>query len=305
MSKFGAIIVTFNPVIELLKSNINAIVDQVDALILVDNGSKNIEEIEKLIQGKSNIKICKLDSNLGIAKAQNAGMVELCKENFDWSLILDQDSIVPKNTIEVYRKTRQFEFTDTAILAARHIDNNWNDQQKESYFGSLDNKVISVDMVIASGNLVKIEAWKNVGGFDEKLFIDQVDFDFDVKLLMMKYKIYQVDEVIMEHEIGETIQRPLLSKILLYKTATLFIDHSAFREYYISRNSIIFAKRYPEFRPKGKLQILKIILDTRKLLGYKRPRFAKIISSIKGIKDGLLYSTKKDIEFQNFLRKLN
>lgn len=38
-------IVTFNPDIELLRKNIEAICAQVDLVIIVDNGSRNLEDI--------------------------------------------------------------------------------------------------------------------------------------------------------------------------------------------------------------------------------------------------------------------
>ena len=39
-------IVLYNPDVERLHENINGIINQVDALILIDNGSDNIKEIE-------------------------------------------------------------------------------------------------------------------------------------------------------------------------------------------------------------------------------------------------------------------
>lgn len=41
-------IVLFNPEIDRLVDNIEAIYKQVDKLLLVDNDSKNIEDVEKL-----------------------------------------------------------------------------------------------------------------------------------------------------------------------------------------------------------------------------------------------------------------
>lgn len=303
MSGFGAIIVTFNPNINILKDNISSVINQVDTIVVLDNGSSNVKNIELLVKDINDDKIMliQLHENLGIAKAQNIGMKIIEEQKLDWSFILDQDSVLPTDAICLYTGTKEFLAKDTAILSARHVDDKWNEAQRKSYFGELDMKVIPVKLVIASGNLVRVSAWRDVGGFDDDLFIDQVDFDFDAKLLLKDYKVYQVDAVVMKHQIGKTIQRPVLSKLLLYKSTTLFIDHSPFREYYIAKNSIIFAKRYPELRIKGNLQILKIILDTRKILGYEKPRWSKIFKSIKGIVAGLMYNPKKDIKFQLFL----
>ena len=45
-------IVTYNPDITRLVENINAIYNQVDNVIIVDNNSKNIAEIEQTIKAK-------------------------------------------------------------------------------------------------------------------------------------------------------------------------------------------------------------------------------------------------------------
>ena len=47
--KILAGIVLFNPDIERLKQNAAAILPQVDCLLAVDNGSTNLEEIEKAL----------------------------------------------------------------------------------------------------------------------------------------------------------------------------------------------------------------------------------------------------------------
>ena len=45
--KYLAGIVTFNPDIERLNENISAIINQVDKVVVVDNGSENADDIKK------------------------------------------------------------------------------------------------------------------------------------------------------------------------------------------------------------------------------------------------------------------
>lgn len=70
----GAVIVTFNPEIDRIRENINAIVNQVSCVLIVDNASKNITDIMELIDGIDSVKLITLKDNLGIAAAQNTGM---------------------------------------------------------------------------------------------------------------------------------------------------------------------------------------------------------------------------------------
>ena len=87
-----------------LRDNINAIYSQVDKLIIVDNKSENLNDIEYFVEKYENIILIKNNDNLGIAKALNQIMeVGLC-ERADWVLTLDQDSVVSKFLISEYRK---------------------------------------------------------------------------------------------------------------------------------------------------------------------------------------------------------
>ena len=63
-------IVTYNPDIELLIKNINAISDQVNKVIIVDNGSINWNNWSNRILSK-NVEIIRNRNNDGIAKALN------------------------------------------------------------------------------------------------------------------------------------------------------------------------------------------------------------------------------------------
>ena len=113
----GALIVTFNPDIEVLKSNVDAIAKQVDVLVIVDNGSNNLNEIETLDVEN----IIALGENKGIAYALNTGMEFLEERNMDWVLTLDQDSVVPQDLIEKFTTQEEFQKEKTAILAAKLV----------------------------------------------------------------------------------------------------------------------------------------------------------------------------------------
>lgn len=297
MTKIGALIVTFSPELLRLKENIDAIIKQIDQIVLVDNGSSNVDAIEKMAEPYG-INVIRLHNEHGIAGAQNEGMKFLMDAGMDWGLTLDQDSVLPKNGIEKYTKTPVFNDATTGILAAQYDDPNWTDDQRAAKLDSTGKAIVEKKMVIASGNLVKISAWKEVGGYDEWMFIDQVDFDFNAKLLIAGYKIWQVNEVVMNHEVGKVVQNKILAKILLFPKTAIFSDHSAFREYYIQRNTIVYSKRYPEFR-RHRLQTLVSMIQSRRILVYSNP-LPKLFAAWKGIIDGIKYAPSLDVKFMAF-----
>lgn len=64
-------IVLFNPEISRLKKNISTITNQVEKIVLFDNGSSNIEEIKEVALGNSKLILIQSKKNIGIAAALN------------------------------------------------------------------------------------------------------------------------------------------------------------------------------------------------------------------------------------------
>ena len=109
MPKFAAGIVLYNPKQEQLEKNITHIIDQVDRLYLVDNGSDHIEEVRRKYEGDPRVLILSMGENKGIAAALNRMMAEGEAEGFDWVLTLDQDSICESDLLQKYAPYLDFD----------------------------------------------------------------------------------------------------------------------------------------------------------------------------------------------------
>lgn len=288
----GALIVTFDPDIQVLRLNIVAISSQVDDLVIVDNGSKNVADVEAL--AINNINLIKLETNKGIAFALNRGMEYLESKGNLWALTLDQDSIVPGNLVKKLTQQREYYESDTGILSAKFVD-----KGQVNYIDKSTDTIID-PLAITSGSLTNISAWRHAGGFDEWLFIDTVDHDFNYRLLGLGYKVFKVNSVQFNHSLGEAVNRPFLKKILLLKKNSQASDHSAFRQYYIYRNGMVLVKRYAKNKP---FKTLKLIATMRVLLLFKNP-VSKLKAACHGLRDGFKYSEKKDVFFQGYRDKL-
>jgi rhamnosyltransferase len=282
--KIGTVIVTFNPQINLLEKNIKHIYEQVDYICVVDNNSKGKLEVKECVEKFDNAIFIELGENLGIARAQNEGFAFFDSKNFDWVLTLDQDTILPYNYIN--KLTSRNIIGNIGILTGAYVDKKWNDEQVKIMKSKRREKIQSINEEISSGNLVLIEAWKNVKGFDEELFIDYVDFDFDYKLIRAGYKIYRVNEIEFAHEIGEPISENFFTYLLLLHNRDMF-DHSPERMFYMNRNRIIVRKRYPEFGSPIKVTIREV-LNLREIILMKSPRLKKFKLAVLGIIKGIL-----------------
>lgn len=155
-------IVTYNPDIELLIKNINAISDQVNKVIIVDNGSINWNNWSNRILSK-NVEIIRNRNNDGIAKALNQICTYAVENDYDYVLTLDQDSIAPLDLVEQLSVHMS---KDTAIVAPNIVYRN-----NENYADNITEGCEEVEWVITSASLTNLSVWKELSGFDERLFI--------------------------------------------------------------------------------------------------------------------------------------
>lgn len=271
-------IVLYNPELTRLKENINSIIKQVNKLIIVDNNSDNKIEVKKLIDEYPNIILIENKINVGIAKALNLMCKRAYGDNYEWILTLDQDSVCPPNIIREYEK--KINIPNLGILCP--LINDLNNPLKE-----INNQDNTVEKCITSGSLVRLEAWSKVGGFDEWMFIDLVDFDFSKKIISKSYIIKQINSVILIHEIGS------IKKFnILFKEINV-MNHSAFRKYYMARNNLYFAKKYRLDESYVRAIIKNMKLFTLTLI-FENQKHSKIKAIIKGTIDGFRADSTQD-----------
>lgn len=262
-------IVTYNPNIDRLIKNIDAIYDQVNDIIIVDNGSSNIIEIEKIISKYLHIILIKLNYNAGIATALNKIMYEAKELNYSWCLTLDQDSIVPENIISNFYKY----LNQNVGIISPLIDYHNNESLK------LSDSCNEVDRCITSASLTNINAWETIGGFDDKMFIDYVDFDFCKRLKESNYIILRCNSVILNHSLGNVEKKYFFGReIPIY-------NHSYMRTYYFSRNFVYYIRKNCTFRDG----ILEIKGNYRWFLSkilFENHKIKKILIILKGFYAG-------------------
>lgn len=265
-------IVLFNPEIERLKENISKIINQVDKVLLVDNGSKNIREIENLIRNQDRLELIKYTSNRGIAFALNEIKRFAELNNYKWFLTLDQDSVSEDNLIKQYEEfINKHEVSKVGCITCNIIDRNF----------STSNKIVDfqyINYCITSGSFMNTSIIKEIGGFDESMFIDKVDTDICWNLIKHGYMIVRIEYVGLLHEIGHAKQISLG-----YRKWELY-NHSAFRRYYMCRNSSYLLKKYSD------LYVTKIffkeIFQTLLVFCFECEKLKKLKKGLIGFVDG-------------------
>lgn len=271
-------IVLYNPNIDRLKLNLDSIIDQVSMVYLLDNDSDNINEINHLLRNYSNVQLIKSNTNKGIAWALNRLCEKTIEYGTEWILTLDQDSISPRNIIEKLSVNTSRE--RAGIICPKIVDLN------AGVLGKENSEIESVKQCITSGSLLNLHAWKSVNGFDEVMFIDNVDFEFCYRLKKHGWNIYRDNQVELIHEIGN-IQ---IKKILCFRV--IVKNHDAFRKYYIAKNTIYFARKNKQIMIKASLQVMKQMLI---VVFYETDKTEKIKRILQGVIDGYRIDIDKQL----------
>jgi len=277
-------ITLFEPDINRLRENVLATIGQVERIYLIDNGSKNIEKIKSEFGGSQKIEIIENNQNFGIATALNQMCNMAIKDGFDYIMTLDQDSVPESDLIEKY--SRYLDMDKVALITPRFIDDN---EFEEST--AIGNEPYSfVERCNTSASLVKLSAFNEVGGFDDKMFIDCVDFDYCTTLLKNGYKILRDNEAILHHRLGEAKEvrffipfGKLLGIKKLQKPLYTY-NHSPLRTYYYARNIRYYAFKHKDFinlKTEKRVYLKWLVLK----LFFEKQKFARLRAIIKGKKD--------------------
>lgn len=280
-------VVTYNPDIGILDSNLCTLCPQVNEVFVVDNGSGNVKNILGLLQRFPNVSVYTNDNNLGIAQALNWLCGLAFHKSYQWIVTMDQDSMCDNLMIT---KLSEMIRNDIGIIAPR-VEFRDKGMLIEATYNKTD-AVEKIDACITSGSLTNLEAWRLIGGFDEWMFIDHVDNEFCAHLKQKGYQIVRVNDALLYQRAGD------MKHITLFGKPIMLPYYSTFRNYYICRNTVYFIRKYwktidllREIRSFVYSQAIKLIFEKGRLRNLK--------SSFLGIRDGII----KKKEYVNYCNK--
>jgi rhamnosyltransferase len=249
MTEIAGVTVLYNPEPEHLH-NLNSHASQVNRLFVVDNSpADNTPLITKYLDPAHwpGVKYVPNKENLGIAKALNQGASLAGLKGYTRLLTMDQDSWLPQGTVALLSTIfdRQEKMNHNPGLVAAHAVAHC--RVNESYtLPDPDSLHIDSPLLLpGSGNLICLRAHVLVGGFNEHYFIDDVDFEYCLRLRQAGYKISWLPEVLFGHSLGRTTWH----SIGKWKNVPAY-NHPPLRRYYITRNRLFTLKRYARSRPE-------------------------------------------------------
>lgn len=274
-NKVCASIITYN-IDEKIIEVVNSIINQVDNIVIVDNGSNSITlDILNELSKKEKVELILNNENIGIAKALNKG-IKFAKEiRAEWILTLDHDSVCEKNMIsDMFKAIEGYNSKDLiSILTPKIFEMNKKDFISKKY--NERSSCMEVNDCIQSGSLFNMDTFDEIGLFNEELFIYHVDFDFCQRVLKSGRKIMQCNNTVLYHEEGYKIPKNILGKKVYYN------NYSSQAIYYITRNTVYMGKTYSVF------YIKRILKDFIHIMLFDKNRKERMFYWIRGLKDGI------------------
>jgi rhamnosyltransferase len=274
------IVITYNPDIDELKENIVSVIPQVNGICIVDNSTDALlqQKVLNLSQGET-LHVISNKGNFGIASAQNIGISWALQHGYDGFFLLDQDSKLMRDTVS--RLVQEYNYMvsknkNVACIGPLAFDRDKTEEDVYHSYGKDSERIIKVPQTLSSGSLIPKHAFMQVGGMEDDLFIDLVDYEWCWRAEKMGFSTYVTQEVKMAHRLGEDRFHFLGKSIGV---------PSPVRHYYQFRNTLILFKR--SYVPLN-FKLKYMIILTFKLFFFTlfvKPRVLRFRMIYKGIKD--------------------
>lgn len=290
------ILVCYKPDLDLFILNTKKNAQDLDYLILIENGSNN--NTQNRIKSEftdSKFIVILLDKNLGLAKAQNIGIKKGIELNAEYFLFLDDDSILEVGSVERL-KEELIQNPKVGIAACHIIHENSNKVQKywiknNFFFKRVEltksnHKLENVNTVISSGSLISKSVIERCGLMLDNYFIDYIDIEYCLRVKKKGYTIVVLRDAVLYHNLGNT-RTVTLGNFEFHPT-----NHSSERRYYMIRNRIWTWKKYCFTFPGWLLiDFGNFLVDNTRMFILEKNRLKNLKFFSLGLIDGIFKSS--------------
>jgi len=236
-----AVVVTFRPEIKPLERLLDLIADQVQSVIVVDNGSDTSLAQAINVNDRVGLKFLPLGENLGIAEAQNRGILQARQQGATHVILFDQDSAPSSHMVRDLMACAETLEAGGARVAS--VGPCYRDERQDNPppFIRIENlrvhrcrtpengNAVRVDYLIASGCLIPMAVLDEVGLMDSRLFIDYVDIEWGLRARQYGFMNFGCFGATMAHSLGDEPIRFL---------GVAYPARSPLRHYYMFRNAV-------------------------------------------------------------------
>lgn len=287
-----AVAVTYQPDLVLFQRAVRACRHQVTKFFVIDNGSTGqcLNALAKLCEDEA-CSLAPLGHNYGIAAAQNHGILLARRAGASHVLLLDQDSVAAPDMV-----ARLLDVLNAALRAGRRVaavgprlvdrrSGKGTPFIRIGLFGvsrlvcseKTDNAFES-DFLVASGSIIPLNAFDEIGMMEEGLFIDNVDLEWCFRSRHLGFVLLGACKAVLEHSVGEQV---------FHVAGRALYRHSPVRQYYIMRNRILLYRR--PYSPRAWIvqDFLRMLVKVVLFGVVYSPRVKNLRMMWRGMLDGL------------------
>lgn len=289
-----AVVVTYGADEEAL-DNLNVVIAECGQVVVVDNGSP--ANIIAAMAALSGVTVLPQKENIGLAAALNVGLEHAVSLGCEWVVTFDQDSRPEPGMVAAMLATQRNHPLAAVIGPRIHEEGSdpsgyrWVARHQSVPFLFRRVPCTGVDlpavtMMVTSGSMVEVAAWRRLRGFDGALFIDYIDTDFCLRAIRAGCSVAVAGQAVLRHRLGARQTLRVLGRDFRPT------HHAAFRHFYMARNRVRMWRRHAWAVPHWAAFDLSFALyNYTRVLLFEDQRWEKVKAIVRGTWHGLLGRT--------------
>ena len=220
-------------------------------VLVVDNGSTD-ESVAHIRQAFPDVDILETGKNLGYAGGNNAGIAHALKEQADFILLLNNDTIVDPGILTAFVDaasvypaagifgTKSYYYSKPDTIWA--LGGKWDRSTTEITFicqGKSDNTAsffqpFEVDYVVGCALFCRVDVVQNIGMMEEAFFLNFEEMDWCYRARAADYLSYSVPSAKLWHKVSVSFGGA----------------ESPLWKYFMTRNELLWARRHLPLRER-------------------------------------------------------
>jgi rhamnosyltransferase len=292
-----AVTVAYHPDLRLLERQFQSLLPQVDRIVLLHNGSTpaGLQNVCNMFS----IDFLPIESNIGLAFAQNRGIEHARRLGADEILLMDQDSVPYPFMVDLLSQALR-NMPGAAAAGPCSID--LRTGHKSHFLVEEGTKIticnpellatvrsVEVAHLIASGTLLRASSLPTIGLMRGDWFIDHIDTEWCLRARNQGWKVIAVPAAHLGHSLGDKVSKVWWGRIRHIS------HHSPLRHYYMFRNTVLLNK-LPYVPLHWKIFHLRRLVQIFLYFVVLAPeKSSRIKMMVKGIFDGCTKANQLNI----------
>jgi len=187
--------------------SLHAALAHVDYICLIDNGTDT--QVSAKLDGfasawNSRVFVIRTHQNLGISRAYNLAVNQVDKLLVEWLYFLDHDAICDDSFFVKTRRTWEA-LSDSGVHLGVVVPIVADDPTLMNRNLGIRRPYSFVGSTLTSGILTRMDVFRSVGGFSERLFVEGADYELTSRIRRQGWALCCLNRVLITQEFAHSI----------------------------------------------------------------------------------------------------